>query len=146
MPIVSLTCTIIKKIKGMLKIMLQSVLIVMVSVVFQSCLSNKLVSEPTGNWEFTVSGTPYGAIKGTMNVSVTANGYVAKLKAMGDELEMSPMKFDPKTGKATGTFFFQGNSVSFEAVHTSGSMNGNLSAGGSDFLFQATKTVTTNTK
>ena len=104
-----------------------------------NCSATKVVSDPTGDWEFTVSGTPYGAIKGTMKISAVSGNYVAKMKAMGDELEMNPMKFDPKTGKATGTFSFQGNSVNFEAVHSSGALNGNLSASGADFPFQAAK-------
>lgn len=113
----------------------------MVVFFLTGCVTGKVVNDPSGDWEFTVSGTPYGAIKGTMNITGASGVYVAKMKAMGDALEMNPMKFDPKTGKATGTFYFQGNSVAFDAVHTAGAMNGNLSAGGSDFVFQATKVV-----
>jgi hypothetical protein len=118
----------------------------MIVFFLSGCVSNKVVNDPSGDWEFTVSGTPYGAIKGTMKISAAAGVYVAKMKAMGDELEMNPMKFDPKTGKATGTFSFQGNSVMFDAVHTAGAMNGNLSAGGADFGFQASKVVASGTK
>ena len=121
-------------------------LVVTLIFLLQNCVSNKVVNDPSGSWDFKITGTPYGEIKGTMTIATGANGYVAKMKAMGDELEMNPMTFDPKTGKATGTFSFQGNSVQFEATHTSGAMNGNLSAGGADFPFQAVKSIASGTK
>jgi len=98
-----------------------------------------MVNDPSGDWEFTVSGTPYGSIKGTMNISAVGGVWIAKMKAMGDNLEINPMAFDVKTGKATGSFNFQGNSVMFQAIHQSGSLNGSLSAAGADFPFQAVK-------
>lgn len=130
----------------MLNQILRYSFIVMMIAFLGSCATTKVVNDPSGDWDFTVSGTPYGSIKGTMKISGTSGVYVAKMKAMGDELEMNPMKFDPKTGKASGTFFFQGNSVNFEAVHASGSINGNLSAGGADFPFQATKVIMAGSK
>lgn len=119
---------------------------VVIAFFLGNCASTKVVSDPSGDWEFTVTGTPYGELKGTMKISSSSGNYITKMKAMGDELEMNPMKFDPKTGKASGTFFFQGNSVNFEALHSSGSMNGNLSAGGADFPFQAKRVVLSGSK
>ena len=123
----------------MKKILKYFSIIVFTTLLFQQCATNKIVNDPSGDWEFTVSGTPYGSIKGTMNISATGGIWVAKMKAMGDNLEMNPMTFDAKTGKATGSFNFQGNSVMFQAIHQSGSMNGSLSAAGADFPFQAVK-------
>lgn len=119
---------------------------VVIALFFGNCASTKVVSDPSGDWEFTVTGTPYGELKGTMKISSSSGAYISKMKAMGDELEMNPMKYDPKTGKASGTFFFQGNSVNFEALHSAGSLNGSLSAGGADFPFKATKVIASGAK
>ena len=141
-----ITCMINLNLNVMIKFLSKISLVAAIFILFQNCASNKVVNDPSGSWEFKITGTPYGEIKGTMTITSGANGFVAKMKAMGDELEMNPMGFDAKTGKATGTFSFQGNSVQFDAIHASGSMNGSLSAGGADFPFQAVKATAAGTK
>ena len=141
-----ITCMTNLNLNDMKQILADLLLVCSLSIVFQNCAGTKVVNDPSGSWEFKITGTPYGEIKGTMTITSGAKGYVAKMKAMGDELEMNPMGFDPKTGKATGTFSFQGNSVQFDAIHTSGAMNGSLSAGGADFPFQAVKSSSEGTK
>ena len=141
-----ITCMTNLNLNDMKQILASLLLVCSLSIVFQNCAGTKVVNDPTGSWEFKITGTPYGEIKGTMTITSDSKGYVAKMKAMGDELEMNPMGFDPKTGKTTGTFSFQGNSVQFDAIHTSGAMNGSLSAGGADFPFQAVKSSSEGTK
>ena len=125
----------------MKKITTSTLLTFALIALLSACAVSKVAKSPAGNWNFSVSGTPYGEITGDLTVSANGKAWTARLKSMGEDKPFDQFLFDPKTGKATGSFYFQGNPVNFDAVVEGNTMKGAMSAGGSDFPFNGTRSA-----
>jgi len=106
---------------------------VMVLSLCFSCASTNVAISPVGEWNVTVSGTPYGEMTGKLLVSGNAKALKAIIKIQGEEITMDRYTHDSKTGESSGAFFFQGNSVSYSGKQSDSSLTGTMSAGGMDF-------------
>ncbi|MFM7196025.1 MAG: hypothetical protein ACKORJ_07720 [Bacteroidota bacterium] len=106
-----------------------------------ACATAKMAKSPAGSWNFTVNGTPYGEIKGDLTVTANGKAWTARLKSMGEDKPFDQFLFDSKTGKVTGSFYFQGNPVNFDAVVEGNTMKGAMSAGGADFPFSGSRSA-----
>ena len=112
-----------------------------VIAILTSCASAKVAKTPAGNWNFTVTETPYGEIKGELKIAANGKAWTARMKSMGEDKPFDQFLFDAKTGKVTGSFYFQGNPVNFDAVVEGNTMKGAMSAGGSDFPFNGSRSA-----
>ncbi len=92
-----------------------------------------------GNYDFTISGTPYGKMTGVLTITQESAGYKAKLSAMDSEIDFKSFDFDKKSSKVSGVFYFEGNEVNFLATPQDNQLNGVMSAAGSNFPFSGVK-------
>lgn len=108
-------------------------------VVCFSCATSKVAVNPIGEWNVTVTGTPYGEMAGKLVVSGSPKAWKASLRIQGEDITMDRYSHDGKTGESTGAFFFQGNSVTYTGKQSGASLAGTMSAGGMDFPFKGTR-------
>jgi len=98
------------------------------------------VSPVVGNWDYKITGTPQGDYSGVLVVSKgdkkTLN---AVMKSNGSDLPFTQFKFDSKTSKSTGSFYYQDMSVSFNATVKQTTMDGSISVENMNFPFTATR-------
>jgi hypothetical protein len=92
-----------------------------------------------GNYDFTISGTPYGKMTGVLSITQESAGYKAKLSAMDSEIDFKTFDVDKKSKKVSGVFYFEGNEVNFLATPQENKLEGVMSAAGSNFPFTGTK-------
>jgi len=120
---------------------IKTLLSLVVIAILSSCAAARVAKGPAGNWNFNVTQTPYGEIKGELVVAANGKAWTARMKAMGEDKPFDQFLFDAKTGKVTGSFYFQGNPVNFDAVVDGNTMKGAMSAGGSDFPFNGSRSA-----
>ncbi len=92
-----------------------------------------------GNYDFTISGTPYGKMTGVLSITQESAGYKAKLSAMDSEIDFKTFDVDKKSNKVSGIFYFEGNEVNFMATPQDNKLDGVMSAAGSNFPFTGIK-------
>lgn len=113
----------------------------LVSLFITSCASTKMAKapSPTGNWDYTISGTPEGDFNGVMTISEVDKTMSAKLVSNGNELPIEKFVYNKETKKMSGELYYSGTPVLFDAVMTTDQMDGTMSAGGMNFPFKATR-------
>ena len=104
-----------------------------------ACATTKLAQNPMGDWDILVSNTPYGEMKGRLTVNGKPGSFAAVFTIQGDRITVTDYRHDGKTGKSTGSFFFEGNSVRFESQQSGSTVTGTMSAGGMDFPFKGAR-------
>ncbi|MBL7861473.1 MAG: hypothetical protein JNJ65_09945 [Cyclobacteriaceae bacterium] len=113
----------------------------LVSLFITSCASTKMVKapSPTGNWDYTITGTPEGDFNGVMTISEVDKALSAKLVSNGNELPIEKFMYNKETKKMSGELYYSGTPVMFDAVMNTDQMDGTMSAGGMNFPFKATR-------
>ncbi|MBX2899571.1 MAG: hypothetical protein KF775_07970 [Cyclobacteriaceae bacterium] len=107
-----------------------------------ACAVTKTTSNapsPTGNWDYTITGTPEGDFKGQMAVTETDKILKAKLGGNGIDLPIEKFAFDAVTQKLTGEFWYGSTQVYMDVTMNGDQMAGTVSAGGMTFPFKATR-------
>jgi len=101
-----------------------------------SCASTKTAATPAGTWDVTVTGTPYGDMAGKLVIAGNTKAWKATMNVQGEQINFDQFSHDPKTGKSSGSFYFQGNPVTFQGTQKNAVLEGVMSAGGMDFQFK----------
>ena len=111
------------------------------ALILTSCASAKLAKapSPTGNWDYTISGTPEGDFTGVMTIAEVDKILTAKMVSGGTELTIEKFTYDKETKKLAGELDYSGTPVLFDAVMTDDQLTGAMSAGGMGFPFKATR-------
>jgi hypothetical protein len=106
-----------------------------------SCASTKTskAPSPTGNWDYTITGTPEGDFVGVMTISEVDKIYSAKMATSAGEVPLDKYLYDKETKKMSGEFYYSGTLVLFDAVFAVDQIDGGMSAGGMSFPFKATR-------
>ncbi len=121
---------------------MKNLIFVFVALLSISCTSTKTskgVITPSGNWDFTVTGTPDGNFTGLMSIVSENNLYSAKLTASGSEIIIYKFTWDEPTKKVGGEFNYSGYTVLLNAAMAEEEITGIMSAEGMNFPFKATK-------
>jgi hypothetical protein len=92
-------------------------------------------AEPSGDWNYVVTGTPDGDFKGVLAVS----GEGAKLISDQGVTPLNNFSFAKDTGKLTGTFPYNGMQIDLNATMEGEQLKGTMSTQGMSFPFSATK-------
>ena len=114
----------------------------LVILVLSSCATTKTASvqiNPTGDWNYSITGTPEGDFSGIMTVGRNAEAFTAKMTANGAELPLENFAFNDETKKVTGLLYYSGTPVSLDALLNGEEMTGFMSAEGMNFPFKATR-------
>lgn len=112
------------------------------ALTFAACVATKTVSKvpsPTGNWDYTITGTPEGDFKGQMVVTETDKILNAKLAGNGIDLPIEKFAFDAASQKLTGEFWYGSTQVYMDVIMNGDQMAGTVSASGMTFPFKATR-------
>lgn len=109
--------------------------LLLTSFILASCITTKVA----GNYDFTISGTPYGKMTGILTIMEQPGGYKAKLSAMDSEIDFKTFDVDQKSKNVSGVFYFEGNEVNFFATPKDNKLEGVMSAAGSNFPFNGVK-------
>lgn len=113
-----------------------------IAITITACVATKTASKvpsPTGNWDYTISGTPEGDFKGQMVVTETDKILNAKLAGNGIDLPIDKFAFDATSQKLTGEFWYGSTQVNMDVIMNGDQMAGTVSAGGMTFPFKATR-------
>lgn len=111
-------------------------------LMLSSCATTKTASvqiNPTGDWDYSITGTPEGNFSGIMTVSRYADAFTAKMTANGAELPLENFTYMEVTRKITGLLYYSGTPVSLDALLNGEEMTGSMSAEGMNFPFKATR-------
>ena len=111
-------------------------------LLLSSCTTTKTASvqiSPTGNWDYSITGTPEGDFGGLMTVGRSSDAFTAKMIANGAELPLENFIYNEATKKVTGLLYYSGTSVSLDALLNGEEMTGFMSAEGMNFPFKATR-------
>jgi hypothetical protein len=110
-------------------------------LIFSSCATTKMSKSPspTGDWDYSVTGTPEGDFTGLMTIAQVEQKYTAKFKLSGYDTNLDKFLYDSKTKKMTGEFYYSGTLVIFTGLLEGDAISGSMSAGGSDYPFKATR-------
>ena len=108
-------------------------------LIFSACAVTKTASGPVGSWDVTVMGTPYGDMAGKLVIAGNVKAWKATMNVQGEQINFDQFSHDPKTGKSTGSFYFQGNPVTFQGTQKDAAMEGVMSAGGMDFQVKGSR-------
>jgi len=106
-----------------------------------SCAATKTskAPSPTGNWDYTITGTPEGDFTGVLTIAEVDKALTAKMISNGAELSIEKFMYDKETKKLSGEFEYSGTLVLLDAVMTDDQLSGAISAGGMGFPFKATR-------
>ncbi len=107
-----------------------------------SCATTKSTSKapsPTGNWDYTISGTPEGDFAGVMTIAEVDKTLTAKMVSNGSEIPIEKFTYNKETKKLAGEFYYSGTPVLFDATLVVDEITGSMSAGGMGFPFKATR-------
>ena len=111
-------------------------------LMLSSCATTKTASvqiNPTGNWDYSITGTPEGDFGGLMTVSRSSDAFTAKMIANGAELPLENFTYNEATKKVSGLLYYSGTPVSLDALLNGEEMTGLMSAEGMNFPFKATR-------
>lgn len=112
------------------------------SLIVLSCASTKTtisVPAPAGNWDYTISSTPYGDVTGVLTVSQIDKTYTAKMVTSDREIIIDKFIYNEESMKMSGEFDFEGTPVYFDATLNMDQIDGGMSAGGANYPFKATR-------
>jgi hypothetical protein len=104
--------------------------------------SAKTPVTPAGEWEFSITETPQGDFTGIMTIGQQENLFTAKLIANGSDIHFEKFSWHESSRKAEGELTYSGTTVYFDATLEGEEMTGNLSTGGMNFPFKATRKKT----
>ena len=111
-------------------------------LMLSSCATTKTASvqiNPTGNWDYSITGTPEGDFGGLMTVGRSSDAFTAKMIANGAELPLENFTYNEATKKVSGLLYYSGTPVSLDALLNGEEMTGFMSAEGMNFPFKATR-------
>ncbi len=97
---------------------------------------------PAGNWDYQVSETPEGDVKGTLTItSPDDKSFAVMMQANGSELAMDKFTFDRETNKIAGEFVYSGMKVTVDAIQAENGdeITGAMWVSGLDFPFKAVR-------
>lgn len=112
------------------------------SVMLLSCATTKTTSKaptPAGDWDYVISGTPYGDLPGVLAISEVDKTYAAKIVSSDGEVIINKFIYNKETMKMSGEFDYNGTPVDFNAGLVENEIVGTMSAGGGDYPFKGTR-------
>lgn len=121
---------------------MKNLIFIFVALIIASCSAtktSKVVITPAGDWDYKIVGTPEGDFSGVMTITTLDKAYRAKMSASGSELTINNFTFDEANKKVAGDLDYSGTTVLFDALLNGEEMVGNMSAGGMNFPFKATR-------
>ncbi|HNR74322.1 MAG TPA: hypothetical protein PKM03_08860 [Cyclobacteriaceae bacterium] len=118
-------------------------IVLFIALAFTACVASKTVSKapsPTGNWDYTITGTPQGDFKGVMVIAEVDKVLTAKLvNDGGTELPIEKFLFNKETQKMSGEFDYSGALIFFDGLFATTEITGTMSTSGMYFPFKATR-------
>ncbi len=121
---------------------MKNLILVFVVLIIASCATtktSKVVITPTGNWDYSITGTPEGDFKGVMSIVNQDDAYTAKMNMSNGEIALSNFTWNEPAKKVTGQFNYSGYAVFFDATMAGEEMLGSMSVEGQSFPFKATR-------
>jgi hypothetical protein len=121
---------------------MKNLIFIFVALIIASCSAtktSKVAITPAGDWDYKIVGTPEGDFSGVMTITTLDKAYRAKMSASGSELTINNFTFDEANKKVAGDLDYSGTTVLFDALLNGEEMVGNMSAGGMNFPFKATR-------
>jgi len=96
-----------------------------------SCASSKTMAyDPSGNWDYTVTGTPNGDVNGTMVISKDGDNYTGKLQSTQGGIDLEDLTIEGQTLNAE--FYYSGTNLTLNGTFEGDSFDGKVAAGSYD--------------
>lgn len=99
--------------------------------------TKKVVYNPVGNWDYTVSNTPNGDVTGTLVLSKTGNTYKAVLQSPMGDVDLNNVKVEDN--QLSGTFDMQGYELELKGSFEGENLQGTIGADGNTFPLKASR-------
>ncbi|MEL7341461.1 MAG: hypothetical protein AAGM67_13350 [Bacteroidota bacterium] len=113
-------------------------LLAMALLVFSACKGTKATAwTPAGNWDFAISDTPVGNVKGVMVLTKSGDSYTGEMRTEEGTLELEDIKVMDQ--KMTATLYYEGYQLALEGTFTGDMMDGAVSMGYDSFTLKATR-------
>lgn len=113
--------------------------LIFIVALFSCSSSKKVVYTPVGSWNYVVSNTPQGNIKGTMIITETDNSFVGSLNTSAGKIDLKNVEIVENGLNAS--FYYQGYQFSLKGMFEGENFNGNVSFSDGQFPIMASREV-----
>jgi hypothetical protein len=121
---------------------MKNVSLIFIALAFTACVASKTTGKapsPTGNWDYSITGTPQGDFKGVMIITEVDKVLTAKLISDAGELPIDKFVFNKESLKMSGELDYSGALVLFDGLFAANEITGSMSTSGMNFPFKATR-------
>ena len=94
-------------------------------IILAACAAKKMVDPAIGSWEYVVTGTPDGDVKGTMYLAKEGDSYTGNLTGQAGTMKLDNITIED--GKLQSEFSFQGYTLDLKGTFEGDSFSGNVS-------------------
>jgi len=102
------------------------------------CASSKSMAyDPSGNWNYTVTGTPNGTVEGTMTITKNGDSYSGELQSPIGSTNLNNLKIEGQTLSAD--FYYSGTEIQMSGTFDGDSFDGEVAAGYDSFDITANR-------
>ncbi len=102
------------------------------------CASSKSMAyDPSGNWNYTVTGTPNGTVEGTMTITKNGDSYSGELQSPIGSTNLNNLEIEGQTLSAD--FDYSGTEIQMSGTFEGDSFNGEVAAGYDSFDMTANR-------
>jgi len=102
------------------------------------CASSKSMAyDPSGNWNYTVTGTPNGTVEGTMTITKNGDSYSGELQSPIGSTNLNNLKIEGQTLSAD--FYYSGTEIQMSGTFDGDSFDGEVAAGYDSFDMTANR-------
>ncbi|MEL6588501.1 MAG: hypothetical protein AAFP02_14335 [Bacteroidota bacterium] len=113
-------------------------LFAMILLIGTACKGSKATAwTPVGNWDFAISDTPVGNVKGVMVLTKDGDSYTGEMRTEEGTLDLEDIKVEEQ--KMTATLYYEGYQLTLEGTFTGDMMDGAVSMGYDSFTLKATR-------
>ncbi|MFK7925192.1 MAG: hypothetical protein AB8H47_24770 [Bacteroidia bacterium] len=113
-------------------------LCLMLVLVGSACKGSKAVAwTPVGSWDYVVSDSPAGDVKGVMMIAKDGDNYTGELRTEEGSLDLEDIEIVDK--KLTANFSYQGYNLVIESTFMGDMMDGEVSMGYDSFSIKAAR-------
>jgi hypothetical protein len=93
--------------------------------------------DPSGNWNYTVTGTPNGTVEGTMTITKNGDSYSGELQSPIGSTNLNNLEIEGQTLSAD--FDYSGTEIQMSGTFEGDSFNGEVAAGYDSFDMTANR-------
>ncbi len=94
-------------------------------IMLAGCAAKKMLDPAIGSWDYVVTGTPDGDVKGTMYIAKEGEAYTGNLTGQAGTMKLE--KITIEDGNMQSEFSFQGYTLDLKGTFEGDAFTGNIS-------------------